>query len=280
MTIISHNIAQTRRSKALPPTARMRRPSDRRSLSRSATRALDVLEYFGATQRPLRAIEISNALSLHPSTTDQLLKTMVDSAHLVFDAHTKRYYPSPRLAGFGAWLAQGYYGGDRVRSLLKALNAATGENITLSSPNDVFMQVVDAVWRPDCLDQAERGLRVPMFGSAIGGAYLATLPESAVQELMTRARVPASEAPEMLEGVRRIQRDGYAFGGMSADDSIWSVSIALPQPALGVPLVLGLAGPARRVEANRLTYFARMREAIAYWTRPVEDPATTPGFSG
>jgi DNA-binding IclR family transcriptional regulator len=273
MTIVSHNIARTKRSTVLPATARMRRPSDRRSLSRSATRALDVLEYFGSTQRPLRAIEISNALSLHPSTTDQLLKTMVDSAHLVFDAHTKRYFPSPRLAGFGAWLAAGYYGGDKVRGLLRALHAATGENITLSSPNDVCMQVVDAVWRPDCVDMAERGLRVPMFGSAIGGAYLATLPEPVIAELMARARVPVADAPEMLEGVQKIQRDGYAFGGMSVDDDIWSVAMAMPPPGAGVPLVLGLAGPARRVEANRLAYYARMREAIAHWTRAPESAA-------
>jgi DNA-binding IclR family transcriptional regulator len=267
VTMISHNITRTRLSTALPANARLKRPGDRRSLSRSATRALDVLEYFGATQRPLRAIEISAALSLHPSTTDQLLKTMVDSAHLVFDAHTKRYFPSPRLVGFGAWLAAGYYGGDRVRGLLKALHAATGENITLSTPNDTFMQVVDAVWRAECVDLAERGLRVPMFGSAIGGAYLATLGDPELKELIDRARLPAADAPEVLEGIRRIRADGYAFGGMSAEDDIWSVSMALPQPSLGVPLVIGLAGPSKRVEANKLAYAARMGDAIAHWVR-------------
>lgn len=43
---------------------RVKRPSERRSLSRSATRALDVLEYFGEARRPLRAVEISKALGL------------------------------------------------------------------------------------------------------------------------------------------------------------------------------------------------------------------------
>ena len=90
------------------PSARVRvkRPSERRSLSRSATRALDVLEFFGEARRPLRAVEISRVLGMHPSTTNQLLKTMVDSAHLVFDAHSKTYLPSPRLARFSTWTRQ------------------------------------------------------------------------------------------------------------------------------------------------------------------------------
>ena len=54
---------------------RVMRAGDRRSLSRSATRALDVLEYFGQVRRPLRAVEIARQFSLHPSTVNQLLKT-------------------------------------------------------------------------------------------------------------------------------------------------------------------------------------------------------------
>ena len=67
-----------------------------------------MLEYFGEARRPLRAVEIAKALELHASTTDQLLKTMVDSAHLVFDARSKTYAPSHRLAGFGAWVVESY----------------------------------------------------------------------------------------------------------------------------------------------------------------------------
>ena len=70
---------------------RTRRPGERRSLSRSATRALDVLELFGQVRRPLRAVEVSRALDMHPSSTNQLLKTMVEAGHLIFDARAKAY---------------------------------------------------------------------------------------------------------------------------------------------------------------------------------------------
>lgn len=109
-----------------PPSPGMKRPSDRRSLSRSATRALDVLEYFGVARQPLRAIEIARMLGMQPSTTDQLLKTMVDSAHLVFDARSKTYLPSPRLIGFSGWIIETYGAGEVLRELVRDVQQRTG----------------------------------------------------------------------------------------------------------------------------------------------------------
>ena len=115
------NVIDNNRSGAGHPAknVQVRRPGERRSLSRSATRALDVLELFGEMRRPLRAIEMSKALGLHPSSINQLLKTMVESAHLTFDAHLKTYLPSPRLAQFSAWMLASCGGDEQFRDLLR-----------------------------------------------------------------------------------------------------------------------------------------------------------------
>jgi DNA-binding IclR family transcriptional regulator len=149
---------------------RVKRPSERRSLSRSATRALDVLEYFGQARRPLRAMEIAKALDLHPSTTNQLLKTMVDSAHLVFDARAKTYLPSHRLAAFSAWLVESWGGDERLRGLVREVAAATGEIVTLTTPNDLFMQILDVAGPPPTTPPTQRGHRGSGLGSGVGAA--------------------------------------------------------------------------------------------------------------
>ena len=165
--MFSYNITSRERSTQLPVTSRVRQPHDRRSLSRSATRALDVLEYFGVVCRPLRAVEIAHALGLHASTTDQLLKTMVDSAHLVFEARTKLYHPSPRLIRFGGWLADSYFGDDRIRHMMEAIQAGSGETVTLAAQNDLFMQVIDTL-QPGGSPAVMRGIKVPLFGLGPG----------------------------------------------------------------------------------------------------------------
>ena len=239
---------------------RVKRPGERRNMSRSATRALDVLEFFGHARRPLRAIDIARSLDLHPSSVDQLLKTMVDSAHLTFEAVSKTYLPSPRLARFGGWLVETYGGDERLRSLIQRVRAASGEVVTLTTPNDIYMQVVD-LSQADA-EGAERGLRVSMFGSAIGAAYLSTLPDAEVLRLAFRARLPETENAALIAWVARIRQNGFA-DGPSAEGSIWSIATPLPAAGSRAPLVLGLAGQAENVRARLGELGTLLKSAVA-----------------
>lgn len=241
------------------------RAGERPSLSRSATRALDVLEYFGHVRRPLRAIEIARRLDLHPSTANQLLKTMVDSAHLTFEAVSKTYLPSPRLVRFGGWMVDTYGGDARLLRLIQQVQSASDEVVTLTTPNDIYMQVVDLLgtdFGAADVAGAERGLRVSMFGSAIGAAYLSTLPDKEILRLADRARVPASEHEAVLKRIARIRQEGYA-DGPSSHGSIWSLAAPLPGKDLTVPLVLGLAGPVERVRNHLPELGALLWKCIA-----------------
>jgi DNA-binding IclR family transcriptional regulator len=246
---------------------RVKRPGERRSISRSATRALDVLEQFGQLRRPLRAVEISKLLELQPSTTDQLLKTMVDSAHLVFDVASKSYLPSPRLVEFGLWLADGYGGDARLRRLLRDLELEPGEVATLSTPNDLYMQILDLVASGSTGPRPERGLRAAMFGSAIGAAYLSTLPDAELARLAERGRIPAGEVPQLLRDAARARSAGFA-DGPSPDEETWSLAVPLPTQGFGAPMVLGIAGRPERIREGREAVHASMQAAIERWMRP------------
>ena len=255
--------ASPRRGRAPPP--RIKRPSERRSQSRSAMRALDILEFFGDARRPLRAFEIARMLDLSPSTADHLLKTMVDSGHLVFDARTKAYRPSPRLIGFSGWLVDTFGADDRLRALVRDIQARSGMVVTLTTPNDIFMQIIDAAIPEGA--QTERGLRISLFGSAIGSAYLATLGGDDLERLAYRARIAAVDLPKIRETIAAITAAGFA-DGPSADGRLWSIAQALPMPEVQIPLVIGLAGPADSVRPNRGPLHGLITEAIARWIIP------------
>ncbi|MEO6715880.1 MAG: helix-turn-helix domain-containing protein [Novosphingobium sp.] len=241
---------------------RVQRPSERRSASRSATRALDVMELFGTGKRPLRAVEICKALTMNPSTANQLLKTMVDSGHLLFDARAKTYVPSPRLAEFGSWVVDTYGAGGRLNQLIGDIKSRTGMVVTITTPNDLFMQIIDSAI-PQGMT-AERGLKVSVFGSAIGSAYLAMLDDGEVLRLADRARFTADQIACILEEVARIRQDGFA-DGPSGDEAIWSIGLPLPLQGSRVPTVLGLAGPPEQMRSNLAVYRQIMGEAIKRW---------------
>jgi DNA-binding IclR family transcriptional regulator len=249
---------------------RVKRPAERRSSSRSATRALDVLELFGRVHRPLRAIEISRALDMHSSTTNQLLKTMVDSAHLVFDARAKTYLPSPRLAQFSAWVVESYGADGRLRNLIEEIHQHTGMVVTVTTPNDLFMQIVDAEIPtvPGDDRMPERGLQVSIFGSAIGSAYLSTLDDEGILRLAKRARIEDSDVNDLVAMAHRIREEGFAVGPAAMDEGLGSLAMALPAQGLRVPAVVGLAGPMKVLKARQDEFSSLMREGIARWFGP------------
>ncbi|MCE7796413.1 helix-turn-helix domain-containing protein [Sphingobium sufflavum] len=240
----------------------MKRPGEKRSVSRSATRALDVLELFGGEGRWLRAKEIGDRLSLSSSSINQLLKTMVDSGHLVFNIDSKAYLPSPRLLTFAGWLGELYQGHSGLHQLVAMLQERTSIGVTLTAPNDLFMQIVDLATAPG--DTAERGLQISMFGSAIGSAYLSTLADADIVRLAQRARIESGPIALIMEGVRQIRQDGFA-DGPSGDGAIWSIAMPLPLQGPGYSLILALAGAAGEVRDRRDLLLATMRDAISEW---------------
>ena len=241
---------------------RIKRPGDRQSMSRSATRALDVMEAFAEARAPLRAVDIARSLNLTPSTTNQLLKTMVESAHLLFEARSKTYLPSPRLARFSSWIAEIYGTGGKIRDLVCDVYAKTGMVVTVTTPSDLFMQIIDMAG-PDP-HKAERGLHVSLFGTAIGSAYLSTLDETEVRRLALRARIPESALPDILVAIEAIRKTGYA-DGPSTHPEIWSIALPLPANGLCVPTVLGLAGPSETIRVAIPELADILNCAVAYW---------------
>ncbi|HKT75581.1 MAG TPA: helix-turn-helix domain-containing protein [Sphingobium sp.] len=237
----------------------IKRPDERRSRSQSATRALDVLEFFGEIRRPFRAIELVNMLGMNRSTANQLLKTMVDSAHLLFDARNKTYMPSPRLAKFSTWLGDVYGTNDRLDELITDLQSRTGLFVTVSTPNDLFMQVMET--RSPSGRLAQRGIRVAVFGSTIGSAYLSTLDPAEFARLADRARITDAALPAIREELEEIRRIGYV-SKQSAGDAGWSMAMPIRDLRWGVSTVLGLSGPIDAVRDRAEELFAIMQDAM------------------
>lgn len=241
-------------------------PGSRRNLAKSATRALDVLEFFVAMKRPLRANEIGQAFGWHSSSTDQLLKTMVDSGYLIFEAARKHYRPSPRLVRFGAWLAADYYGGERLHRLLNLIHARSGEVVTLAVRQDAAMQIVDIIQPVSTLGAAGKGIKVPLIGTSLGGAYLAAQPDPEIQRIigwLDRHRRGPDRMASIMDEVTAIRARGYAAGGLGTENGNWSIAIALPPCDADVPIVLGFSGPAERIRPAEAELASLLRRCTA-----------------
>lgn len=246
-------------------------PGGRRNLSKSAIRALDILEHFALVGRPLRSGEVAQALDLQTSSADQLLKTLVDSAYLMFDPSNKHYYPSPRLANFGSWLSSNYFGGNRLYRLLQAVHHDTGDIVALAIRHSGSMQIVDFIEPVNCTDAIVKGSRVPVTESVIGTAFLALHSDKEVIRIVhqvnavTGERLSTSELRQLLARVKKAKACGYALAASSSSTSPWALAVALPQSTSGMKMVLGMGGLGQFTSRKEHTYINIIRNHIERW---------------
>lgn len=249
--------------------ASIKRPSGTRNLSKSATRALDVLEYFAMVGRPLRAVEISQVFDLRTSSADQLLKTMVDSAYLMFDQALKLYYPSPRLVNFGAWLSSNYFGEDRIFRLIRSAHFITGEIVTLSVRCGSSMQIVDVVESSEQKESVKKGFRVPIIGSVIGIAFLSMHDDKDAIRILNQAakdkdeKLSVAELRQLMDSVQACRADGYVSGRAHSGAKPWALAIPLPKSSHGVTMVLGLAGEIDSLRPRESDLVASLKNMVA-----------------
>lgn len=273
MPLSSYNVLGEDELIELGPNAQFRHSGEIFNAAKSAVRALDVLEVLGKSGQPMRAVEISRALRLSASSTDQLLKTMVDSAYLLFDPVTKRYWPSFRAARFGNSIAATYFAPELIERLLETAHELTGELVGLFTSQGSFMQVIatqrgmawplsnNAIHSED----TALGLRLPLFGSSSGTAWLATQDEKALSTALKlcrrELREEALDRAKIEAVLRRVRRQGYAFGGINTEDML-SISTALPPCANGVVLILSIFGQTDSIRARSELLAGRLLEAV------------------
>ena len=218
-------------------------------------RALDVLEYFGVLRQPLRAKQIVQAFDLHPSSADQLLKTMVEAGYLVFDPVTKLYDLSFRLTNFAGWLASECFRTAEMDRILDDLCASTQAIVFLAQRTDNFMRVVDSrIGRDEGVDGG-LGCLLP-FDCMTGQAFLSSCNEQDTRRIVDHAALHRHLSKEssstLVARVRAVRSAGHAAGARSSPH-LWSVSVPLRlHPSQRTrTLVLSVTGSRERIRTHQ-----------------------------
>ena len=119
---------------------------------KSAQRVIDILELFESECRPLRVADIVERLGLPQSSVSMLLRTLVSRGYMEFDAATRQYCPSVRVAFLGDWTLRSV-GQRKVQDTMRWLADETGETVLLGRRSGL------AGHPGGCPQQAPPGLR-------------------------------------------------------------------------------------------------------------------------
>jgi DNA-binding IclR family transcriptional regulator len=222
---------------------------------RSAARSVEVLEYFRMSRQPARAKDIGFALGLSPSSTSDLLKTLVEVGYLRFDERSKLYFVGPRAVLFANWLANQQPGLADLVDLSRSLSEQTGECVVVAAQRGWRIQFLTVLHGPEPTPpEVAEGLTAPLLSTAMGMAILmrssgAELIETIRRIYKVKSCQPIADA--LVRQLRAFERRGYACvpeGGVLSQYG--RIAVALSSERFGVPMAIGIGGPEKRIRAR------------------------------
>ncbi len=275
----SYNVLVPGETIVMEPFARFAEPGHLFNYSKSAIRAIEVLELFRATGRRLKAREIARALEIGPSSADQLLKTLVDGAYLQFDPSTKLYWPSPRTASLAGGLAARLGNDILLEHFIETARNDLDRNVNIAISQGTAMQIImGRLRRPEIEWPSNRpgelgtslipiGTRVPLFGSSSGAAWLSMQPRDIILSCIAQCRRelgPLADTPEqLLTTLDQVREQGYAFGGISVRNNAWGISMTFPPTEQGIRHVVSVSDGHAALERDRDRIVDYLRQKIA-----------------
>jgi len=234
---------------------------------KSGARAVQVLEYFHRRGTPARGIEIGRDLELSASSTNDLLKTLVEVGYLEFDDKAKTYFIGSRAALFGHWAASVQPDIGKLRDLANELRRRAGECVVLSAQRGHVVQFLSILHGPEeTPPHIAEGLSAPVINTAAGAAMLMNMNGAEISQIVKRTyhMKKVHRVEEQLSGpLQTFRKRGYACP-MREDyqPDYWVVAMPLPVKEAS-RLALGMGGPKSRIQEREQELAALGREAFA-----------------
>lgn len=224
-------------------------PADSQGRVQSVKRAFDLLHLIALTDGGAALSELAAASQLPVPTIHRLLRSLVDSGH-VLQLSSRRYALGPRMLvlGQGAQLTVDTW----AQPHLARLAELTGESANLA-----MLDVDHVVYLAQASSQrhivrmfTEVGSRVPAHCTGVGKALLAELPTEVAREIVTTTGMPAAtrhtitDPDQLLEALGRIRAAGHAVDNEEQELGVRCVAVVIP----GLPATaISVSGPASRL---------------------------------
>ncbi|MEM7058941.1 MAG: helix-turn-helix domain-containing protein [Pseudomonadota bacterium] len=180
---------------------------------KSAVRVLDIFEAFEAEQRALTISELVDLLQIPQSSMSTLIKSLVAKGFVEYEAETRRYRPSVRLAFVGNWVLGSTDVIAKIHTLAQILHDETGETVLIGAENGLYLQYLSLVVSPHTVRfSLHPGLKRPIHRSGLGIMLLSLKQEAEIGRLVrrynaeltdpTETRASPSEVIEMVMDAR------------------------------------------------------------------------------
>ncbi|QRG06702.1 IclR family transcriptional regulator [Xanthobacter dioxanivorans] len=237
------------------------------SAVRSASRALQIFEAFGAEGRPLLLTEIAPSIDVPLSSCYGLVQTLLERGYLYAVSRRRGFYPTRKLHTLStAIVAKDPYL-QRLLPHLERLRDAVSETVIVGTRQNDQVLYLEVLEGPQTIRySASPGDFKPLHSSSIGKALLSLAPDDGVDTLAAKALLPAI-TPNTITDRDRLKADlkaGRARGYfMTRGENMVDVTaLAAPMELEGMTVGVAIAGPSYRMEQSMETLADRLLDTV------------------
>lgn len=237
-------------------------------LVKQIANALDLIEYFGRTKRPMSMSEIAQAFNWPRSSTFNIVETLVERGYLFEPSRRGEFYPTMSLAALSSEIGAASPLPAGTHEVLRELTTKTGETICITGPVGVNVVMLD-VSEPNTEIRYSTaiGARLKVELSAAGFATLAQYPVAERDALLRKIDyAPLPDTPFMDPDKVIAEIDAGRGRGWFEIHTLSEpgvMGLAVPLPMNGRRLALALGGPRPRVQPKVKTCGKALQDGAA-----------------
>jgi IclR family acetate operon transcriptional repressor len=251
------------------------------SISRSVSRAFEVMEVFKETRRPATATEIRQKLNCPHSSAVAVLHNLVELGYLSYSEAGHRYFPTGKLSMLSTWVQPSLKGSSKIRYVADAIALETGHSTAITCRNSIFVNIVYV--RRGHNPQSEQfstGIGVSLARSIPGIALLAQMSDEDVRDTIIKinqwskkARAEQqSDSDEVMNAVQLARERGAAVAFDWSFEGTGAVAVPLRSPFDNNLLAISTTGPTVLIKARAKD----IQDVIEHYVKLYEKGVTQP----
>ncbi len=247
-----------------------RKPPRDRSKVQSVERCLDLLECLSDAKNGIGILDLSDRVSLHPSTAHRLLATLLTRGYVRQDRRNGRYSLGVRALALAQSFSEQHSLRADAHPFLVRLMQATGETANLIILDCDEAVYIDQVPSPRLVRMfASIGRRVPLHSTGCGKVLLAYLDPAERSRILQERGLPRStrytitSESTLNRELVEIRRRGFALDDRENDEDVRCIAAPVRDHTGDVVAALSISGPSNRITKERIAEQSRLVVATA-----------------
>jgi IclR family transcriptional regulator, KDG regulon repressor len=220
---------------------------------------MNVLNCFSQKQTKLSLGEISEKLSMEPSTVRRILLSLEEGGFIKQDLDSRKYSLGIELIRLGSTAMQNIEFREIAYPIMKKLSDVAKENVYLgitSGKQIIYIEIVEFAQVIGLTGSV--GSARPLISTGIGKVLLANMVKQEVERILVEENLTDQHIISLLNEINEIKRNGITVVIGDYHKDIYSIAAPIYDRNQTVIASIAISGPTYRLDEDKIQHYKKL----------------------